>query len=358
MMKMFKRLFGAASPTEEPPLLVAVVYANAIHEPRFVSTIKRSVFAAAFMLLSMPASVHAQAYPSRTIRLVVPYVPGGGVDFVGRLVAQKLTETLGVTVFVDNRPGGGTNIGSEVVARSAPDGYTLLVAGVPNSANMALYQKLPYDTVKDFAPVVLLDTAPNILAVHPSVPAKSVKELIALAKSKSGALTYASAGIGSSNHLSGELFRVMAGIDIVHVPYKGGGAAITDLLAGQVSMYFGTTPSTLPFVQSGKLRALGVTTAKRTIAAPDLPTIAEAGLPGYEQSAWHGLLAPTGTPGAVIVKLNAEVNKLLRSADAVERFKAQGFDVLGGTPPDFAAFIKQDIAKYAKLVKAAGIRID
>ncbi len=280
------------------------------------------------------------------------------MDFVGRLVAQKLAEAWGSTVFVDNRPGGGTNIGSELVAHAAPDGYTMLVAGVPNSANMALYQKLPYDVVKDFAPVILIDTAPNILAVHPSVPAKSVKELIALAKARRGLLTYASAGIGSSNHLSGELFRIMAGVDIVHVPYKGGGAAITDLIAGQVSMYFGTTPSTLPFVQAGKLRALGVTTAKRTVAAPDLPTIAEAGLPGYEQSAWHGLLVPTGTPEAVIAKLNAEVNRFVRSPDVAEKFKLQGIDVIGGSPAEFAAFIRQDVAKYAKLVKTAGIKID
>ncbi len=280
------------------------------------------------------------------------------MDFVGRAVATKLADALGNPVVVENRPGGGTNIGSEVVARAAPDGYTLLVGGVPNTANMALYQKLPYDVVKDFAPVILIDTAPNILAVHPSVPAKSVKELIALAKVRRGALTYASAGIGSSNHLSGELFRVLAGIEIVHIPYKGGGAAVVDLIAGQVSMYFGTTPSTLPFVKSGKLRALGVTTAKRTVAAPDLPTIAEAGLPGFEQSAWHGLLAPTGTPEPVIAKLNAEVNKLLRSADIVERFAVQGIDVIGGSPAEFAAFIRQDVAKYAKLVKTAGIKID
>ena len=302
--------------------------------------------------------VHAQSYPSRTIRLVVPYVPGGGVDFVGRLIAQKLTEAFGQTVFVDNRPGGGTNIGSELVARAAPDGYTLLVGGVPNTANMALYQKLPYDTLKDFAPVILIDTAPNLLAVHPSVPAKSVRELIGLAKVKRGALTYASAGIGSSNHLAGELFRVMAGIDIVHIPYKGGGAAITDLLAGQVSMYFGTTPSTLPFVQNGKLRALGVTTAKRTAAAPEVPTIAEAGLPGYEQSAWHGLLAPAGTPEPVIAKLHAEMSKAVRSRDLIDKFAAQGIDVIGGSPAEFAAFIRGDIAKYAKLVKTAGIKID
>jgi tripartite-type tricarboxylate transporter receptor subunit TctC len=310
------------------------------------------------MLPGLHAGVSAQTYPSRAIRVVVPYVPGGGVDFVGRLIAQKLADAWGSPVFVDNRPGGGTNIGSEIVARAAPDGYTLLVGGVPNTANMALYQKLPYDLVKDFAPVILMDTAPNILAVHPSVPAKSVKELIALAKVRRGILTYASAGIGSSNHLSGELFRTMAGIDIIHVPYKGGGAAITDLLAGQVSMYFGTTPSTLPFVKNGKVRALGVTTAKRSIAAPELPTIAEAGLPGYEQSAWHGLLAPAGTPDAVIAKLNTEVGRLLRSTDVVEKFAVQGIDVIGGSPADLAAFIRRDLAKYAKLAKTAGIKID
>ena len=321
--------------------------------------------AAAVVLLAVHcAGVYAQAtvssekYPIRPIRLIVPYVPGGGTDFVGRTIAQKLAEAWGSAVVVENRPGGGTNIGSEIVARAAPDGYTLLVGGVPNTANMALFQKPPYDVVKDFAPVILLDTAPNILAVHPSVPAKSVKELIGLAKSRAGALTYASAGIGSSNHLSGELFRIMAGVDIVHVPYKGGGAAVTDLLAGQVSMYFGTTPSTLPFVHSGKLRGLGVTTAKRTRAAPDLPTMAEAGLPGFEQSAWHGLLAPAGTPDAIINKLHYEVARLLRLPDVVERFGVQGIDVIGSTPAELAAFIKQDVTKYAKLVKTAGIRID
>jgi tripartite-type tricarboxylate transporter receptor subunit TctC len=323
------------------------------------SLYRRAAVAALASLAGLATtSVEAQTYPSRAVRLVVPYVPGGGTDFVGRTVAQKLTEALGQTVFVENRPGGGTNIGSEFVAHAAPDGYTLLIGGVPNSANMSLFQKMAYDTVKDFAPVIMIDTAPNLLALHPSVPAKSVKELIALAKVRRGQLTYASAGIGSSNHLSGELFRVMAGIEMIHVPYKGGGAAITDLLAGQVSMYFGTTPSTLPFVQNGKLRALGVTTAKRSIAAPDLPTIAEAGLPGYEQSAWHGLLAPAGTPESVIARLHAEMAKALRSTDVIERFATQGIDVIGGTPADFAAFIRQDVAKYAKLVKTAGIKID
>jgi tripartite-type tricarboxylate transporter receptor subunit TctC len=310
------------------------------------------------LLMGAAGSMRAQDYPTRTVRFIVPYVPGGGVDFVGRTLAQKLSDSWGQAVIVDNRPGGGTNIGSELVARAAPDGYTLLIGGVPNTVNVTLYPKLSYDLIRDFAPVILLDTAPNVLAVHPLVPAKSVRELIALAKAHRGALTYASAGIGSSNHLSGELFRTMAQIEIVHIPYKGGGAAVTDLLGGHVTMYFGTTPSTMPHVRSGKLRALGVTTAKRTRAAPDVPTIAESGLPGYEQSAWHGLLAPAATPQTIIATLHAEVLRVLRSQDVTDRFAVQGIEVIGSLPAEFAVFIKQDIAKYEKLVKTAGIRID
>ena len=310
------------------------------------------------LLIGAAGSMRAQDYPTRTVRFIVPYVPGGGVDFVGRTLAQKLSDSWGQPVIVDNRPGGGTNIGSELVARAAPDGYTLLIGGVPNTVNVTLYPKLSYDLIRDFAPVILLDTAPNVLAVHPLVPAKSVRELIALAKAHRGALTYASAGIGSSNHLSGELFRTMAQIEIVHIPYKGGGAAVTDLLGGHVTMYFGTTPSTMPHVRSGKLRALGVTTAKRTRAAPDVPTIAESGLPGYEQSAWHGLLAPAATPQTIIATLHAEVLRVLRSQDVTDRFAVQGIEVIGSSPAEFAVFIKQDIAKYEKLVKTAGIRID
>lgn len=302
---------------------------------------------------------HAQSYPAaRPIRFIVPYVPGGGVDFVGRTVAQKLAETWNHAVVVENRPGAGTNIGSELVARAAPDGHTLLVGGVPNTANMTLIRKMPYDVVKDFTPVCRMTTAPNVLVVHPSVPARSVKELIALAKAHRGELTFASAGVGSSNHLSGELFRIMAGIDIVHVPYKGGGAAVTDLLAGQVSMYFGTTPSSMPFVRAGRLRALAVTSAQRSAVVPDVPTIAESGLPGFEQSAWHGLLAPAGTPPAIIGKLNDEIVRILRLPEIADRLAAQGVDVIASSPAEFAAFIRQDVAEYAKLVKTAGIRID
>ena len=301
----------------------------------------------------------AQTYPSRAVRLLVPYVAGGGSDFVGRTVSTKLTEMWGgPPVVVENRPGGGTNIASEMVARAAPDGYTLLLGGTPQTVNISLYAKLPYDTVKDFAPVIHLDRAPNVLAVHPSLPVRSVKDLIALAKKNPGALNFASAGIGSSNHLSGELFRIMAAIDIVHIPYKGGAAAVTDLLGGQITLYFGTTPSTMPLVRSGRLRGLAVSTAKRTPAAPNLPTMAEAGLPGFDSSAWHGIFAPAGTPQVVIARLNTDLNAMLKSPDVVQRFASQGIDPTGGSPADFAAFIQQDIAKYRKLVKEAGIRID
>ena len=309
-------------------------------------------------MLAGASAAHAQVFPSKPIRIIAPYVPGGGVDFVARAIAQKLPEFIGQQVIVENRPGGGTIIGSELVVRSAPDGYTLLLGGVPNTVNISLFKKLPYDLLRDLAPVIQTTTAPNILAVHPSIPAKSVKELIALAKSRPGELTFASAGIGSSNHLSGEMFRITAQINIVHVPYKGGGAAVVDLIAGHVSMYFGTTPSTVPHVRTGKLRGLAVTTATRSRATPDVPTIAEAGLPTFEQSAWHGLFAPAATPQAVIARLNSEVMRVLRAPDFVERLGAQGVDVIGNTPTEFAAFIRQDIEKYAKLVKVAGIRIE
>ena len=304
------------------------------------------------------ANVQAQPYPTRPIRFIAPYVPGGGVDYVARVVATKLSENIGQQVIVENRPGGGTNIGSELVARATPDGYTLLVGGVPNTVNSVFFKKLPYDIVKDFAPISQMTTAPNILAVHPSLPVRTAKDLIALAKKRRGELTFASAGIGSSNHLSGELFRVMAGIDIIHVPYKGGGAAVTDLIAGQVSMYFGTTPSTVPHVRAGRLRALAVTSLQRSRATPDIPTMAEAALPGFENAAWHGLMAPAGTPQAVIDKLHNEVVRVLRTPEIIERMASQGVDVIAGSPAELAAFIKQDLVKYDKLVKSAGLKVE
>ncbi len=317
------------------------------------------ILAAALTLISAGAgSTQAQQYPTRPIRFIAPYVPGGGVDFVSRVMATKLSETIGQQVIVENRPGGGTNIGSELAARAAPDGYTVLVGGLPNVVNTFLFKKLPYDLLRDFAPVTHTTTAPNILAVHPSLPARSAKELIALAKARKGELTFASAGIGSSNHLSGELFRVMAGVDIVHVPYKGGGAAVTDLIAGQITMYFGTTPSTLPHVRSGRLRGLGVTTLQRARIAPDLPSLHEAALPGFDNAAWHALFVPAATPPAVVNKLAGEVVKVLRLPEIVERMGAQGVDVIAGSPSELAAYVKQEFTRYEKLVKAAGIKVE
>ncbi len=316
------------------------------------------IAAGALLLAGMHDSVQAQGYPARPIRLIVAYASGGGADFVGRTVARKLSEAWSHPVIVENRPGGGSNIGAELVARSAPDGYTLLLATPANTVNMTLYEKRPYDIVKDFAPVAQISTAPNLLVVHPSLPARSVRELIALAKSRPGELNFASGGVGSSNHLSGELFKFMAGIDIVHVPYKGGSGAVTDLLAGLISMYFATPPSSIPFVRSGKLRALAVTGAQRSAAAPDVPTVAESGLPGFENSSWHGVLAPYGTPQAIIGKLGSELVRIGHMPEVKAQLAAQGGDVITSSPAEFASFIERDVAKYAKLLKAAGIRAD
>jgi tripartite-type tricarboxylate transporter receptor subunit TctC len=289
---------------------------------------------------------------------VVPYLAGGAVDVVARLVGQKMSESFGQTVLVDNRAGGAANIGSEFVAKSPPDGYTLLMGSPANVVNVSLFPKLPYDILKDFAPIVLMGTMANILVVHPSLPVKSVKELIAFARARPGQLSYASSGNASSNHLSGELFRSLAQVELLHVPYKGGGPAITDLIGGQVTMYFSSLPSALPFVRSGKLRALGVTSARRVAGAPELPTIEEAGVPGYTFVAWHALLAPAGTPQGVIDKLNAEIVRIVKSLDTRSRLEHQGVDVVGGTPAELAAFLREEIAKCAKLVKAAGIKIE
>ncbi len=313
--------------------------------------------ASVLLLIGVHGSAQAQTYPTRPIRFVVPYVPGGGVDFAGRSVAEKLSQTWHA-IIVDNRPGGSTNTGTELVARAAPDGYTLLVGSVPTTVNRTLFKNLRYDILKDFTPVCLLSIAPNILVVHPSLPAKSVKELIALAKSRPGQLTFGSAGIGSSNHLSGELLKMMAVIDMLHVPYKGGGAAVTELLGGHISMYFATTPSAMPHVRAGKLYALGVTTAKRSPSVPDVPTIAESGLPGFEQSAWHGIFAPAGTPQPIIAKLNSEIVRVLKLPDVEARFASQGVDIIASSATEFADFLKKDVAKYEKIIKAANIHVE
>jgi tripartite-type tricarboxylate transporter receptor subunit TctC len=304
-----------------------------------------------------PAAL-AQEYPAKPIRLVVPFPPGGGTDFMARAVMQKVGESLGGTVVVENRGGAGSSIGTEIVAHSPGDGYTLLIVSGAHAINPSIYPKLPYDSVRDFAPVTMFVSGPQLLVVHPSVPAKSVKDLVALAKARPGEITYASAGIGTPPHLAGELFKTMAHVNIVHVPYKGNGTAYIDLIGGHVSVMFPNVATATAHVRAGRLRALAVTTKIRTPVAPDLPTIAESGVPGYEVSSWYGLLAPAGTPAAIVSRLQSEVAKVMRSPDISQKLTSQGLDIVGSTPDEFAALIKAEIAKWAKVAKASGARVD
>ncbi|MBI2318924.1 MAG: tripartite tricarboxylate transporter substrate binding protein, partial [Betaproteobacteria bacterium] len=293
----------------------------------------------------------AQRYPSKPIRLIVPFPPGGGNDILARIIAPKLTESLGQQIVIDNRPGATGTIGSELAARSAPDGYTLLMVTSSTIAVNPSLSKLPYDPLNDFAPVTQLAGYQLILVVNPSVPAKSVKELIALAKSKPGQLNYASPGSGTSMHLAGELFNAMAGVDMVHIPYKGSVPGMTDMLGGRVQIGFNTMLSTMPYVKAGKLRALALTSAERSPALPDLPTVAEAGVPGYEATSWYGIVAPARTPKEIITELNTELVKILKMPDIREKLSSQGVEPVTNTPEQFAAYIKAEIAKWAKVIK-------
>ena len=305
------------------------------------------------------AAAQAPAYPTKPIRIVVPFPPGGATDILARDVAQKLTEAWGQQVIVDNRPGAGGNVGSELVAKSAPDGYTLEMGTVGTHAiNASLYAKMPYDHVKDFAPIILVAAVPNVLEVNPAIPVNSVTELIAYAKANPGKLNFASSGNGTSIHLSGELFKVMAGVEMTHVPYKGSAPALQDLVGGQVQIMFDNLPPSLPMIRAGKLRALAVTSAARAPALPDVPTVAEAGLPGFEASSWFGLLAPAGTPPAIVAKINGEVAAWLATPEAKEQLSKQGAAAAGGTPDDFAKHIAAETAKWAKVVKASGAKVD
>lgn len=322
---------------------------------------KRSVIAGTLVLTAVSPCLGAgaeQPYPSKPIRMIVPWPAGGAADFLGRLIAQKLDESFGQQAIIDNRPGGGTNIGSELAAKSAPDGYTLLVASSNNAVNMSLYSKLSYHTVRDFTPVSMLALVPNILVAHPSIQASNVKELIALAKAAPGKLTYASAGNGSPAHLAAELFKTMAHADILNVSYKGAAPAVVDLIGGHVNIMFTNIPATLPHIKSGRLKAIAMAGIKRAPALPELPTIAESGLAGYEASAWYGIVAPAGTPQAIVVKLHSEIVRILKMPDVVARMLDQGTEPVGNTPPEFSAVIKADIAKYATLIKTAGIKIE
>ena len=304
------------------------------------------------------STASAQTYPSRPIKIVVPYPPGGFNDTLGRTLAAKFTEAWGQPAVVENKPGGNTLIGGEFAAKSPADGYTLLVVAFPFSVVPSLFKTMPYDTAKDFAPVILAASSANLLVVNTALPVKSVGELLALAKSKPGSLSYASTGNGSSNHISMELFKSLAGVDIVHIPYKGSAPAVTDLLGGQVQLMFDNTPNVLPHVKSGRLRALGSSGAKRDALTPDVPTVSEAGVPGYELTVWFGLVAPAGTPKEIVQKLNAEVMKILAMPDVRERFLAQGVEPQGSTPEQFAEHIKTQMSKWAKVVKDAGVKAE
>ena len=309
-------------------------------------------------IMAVPASAQ-QGFPSRPIRMICPFPPGGTTDLVARLVAQKFTEAWGQQVVVDNRPGAGGVIGTEMVAQAAPDGYTILLGSITTHAvNPALYKNLKFDPVKDFAPVSLVVSSPQLLAVHPSVPAKSVKELIALAKAKPGQYNYASAGTGTSPHLTFELFRSMAGIDVVHVPYKGTGPAITDLVGGQVQMMITGVVALMPHVKSNRLRALGVTSAKRVAALPDVPTVAESGVPGFDVSSWFGVFLPARTPRPIVMKMNEEIRKILANPDVRQRLIDQGADPASNTPEEFAAYVKAEMARWGQVVRSTGAKAD
>ena len=293
--------------------------------------------------------VHAQPYPSKPVRMIVGFAPGGGTDVTARLIVQPLSEALGQRVIIDNRPGANGVLATDVTAKAPPDGYTLLMVNLGHTVNPGLYKKLPYDTVRDFAPVTLVVTLTNLLVVHPSLPAKSVADFVRLAKAKPGTINYGSGGHGASSHLAVELFAKTAGIDLVHVAYKSGGLSAVALLSGEVAMSFNSIPSTLSYVKAGRLRALGVSSLKRSLGVPDVPTIAEMGYPGFSASGISGLVAPAGTSAEAIDKVQAETAKVLKQSAVVERLVALGMDPVGNTPAEFAQFIKADLEKWTRL---------
>jgi tripartite-type tricarboxylate transporter receptor subunit TctC len=313
---------------------------------------------AALLWVAAPVAQPAD-YPVKPVRIVIGFPPGGASDILVRFIGAKLAEGLGQPLVYDNRPGAGGNLAGEIVAKSPPDGYTLLMGNNAILAtNVSLYRKIGFDPVKDFAPVALLATQPNILVVHPSLPVKTVKELIAFARARPGQLNYASSGSGLAAHLAGELFKTMTKTDLVHVPYKGAGPALLDTLTGQCQVMFATAVSVQPYLKTGRLRPLAVTTAVRSKNFPELPTVSEAGVPGFEASTWHGIVAPAGTPQPAIARLNAEINKVLQQPDTRERLAAQGADAAGGTPQQFGDFIRAEIPKWAKVIQESGARVD
>ncbi len=310
------------------------------------------------LLVASAGVVSAQSYPAKTIRYIVPWPPGGGADVLSRIVSPKLSEALGQQIVIDNRGGAAGNIGAELAAKSPPDGYTIVFAYAGTHAiNPSIYSKMPFKE-SDFAPIIWLSEVPQVLVVHPSLPVKNVKELIALAKTKPDQLTYGSSGSGAMNHLTGALFTMMTNTKLVHVPYKGGGPAAIALLSGEISMIFGEPATVVQQIKAGKVRALAVTSAKQAAALPDLPTVAQSGVPGYEVTSWNGILAPAGTSREIVARLNSELNKIIAAPDLRQRMIDNGFEPVGGPPEKFVEKIHAEIAKWAPVVKAAGIKVD
>lgn len=308
------------------------------------------------ILLAAAGSAQAQSFPVKPLRIIVPFAPGGPNDILARVIGQKLTEAWGQPVLVDNRPGGGTVIGTELLAKSPPDGYTLLMVSTSHTSNPSL-RKLPYDPIRDLEPVILVASGPNVVLAHPSLPAKSVRELIAVARARPGQVAYGSGGLGTSTHLSGAMLAQMGGVKMIHVPYKGAGPATIDLLSGQISWMVGTILPSMPHIRSGRLRALAVTGAKRSPVLPEVPPVADT-LPGFESVSWYGVAAPGGTPKDVVAKLNREIGRLLNASDMRERIAREGAEIVAGGPEEFGSFYRAEIEKWAKVIRAADIRLE
>jgi len=324
--------------------------------PLTESTMKKLLLAASLLVATAAA---AQTYPSKPVRWVVPFPPGGGTDLISRVIATELSKMWNVQVVADNRPGGGGTLGLGIVAKTPADGYTLVLGQASNIAVApGLYAKLVYDPIKDLQPITQVIATPIVIVSHPSFPAKNAKELIAYAKAKPGAVTFGSPGNGTIGHLSLEMLKSMAKIDLLHIPYKGASLAITELIGGQIVIYGSSMPPALPLIQSGKLRALGVTSAKRLAPLPAVPTVAESGVKEYEAVNWYGVLTPAGLPKDIVTKLHADITRILKQADVQERFKGEGGDVVGNTPEEFAAFIQKEVPKWSKVVKDAGVKVD
>jgi tripartite-type tricarboxylate transporter receptor subunit TctC len=325
----------------------------------FHTAVRLGILLCVFLAMSGAArAAGAPAYPAKPIRFIVPFAPGGGNDLIARLIGGKLADSWGQQVVVDNRPGAGGNIAAEIAARSAADGYTIFLFNSTNAIAPSLFKSVPFDPIKDFEPVILIATSPFALVVHPSTAVKSVKDLIALAKTKPGVLTYASGGNGSSTHLAAEEFKQLAGIQMIHVPYKGGGPALIDVIGGRVTMYFSSLPPSLPHIKAGRLRALGITSKERSPLLPDVPTISEAALPGFESGSSYGIVVPAHTPKSIVLKMNAEIARLVATPEVSARLKEQGLHNGAGAPQDFGRFMKAEIAQWARVIKASGANVN